>query len=53
MSDKIIILDSYNYLTSFFDHSFQNPLNPHGMLIIGFIVGVYTVAYKKSQITHS
>ena len=53
MSDKIIILDSYNYMTSFFDHSFQNPLNPHGMLVIGFIIGAYTIAYKKSLITHS
>jgi hypothetical protein len=53
MTDKIPILDSYNYMSSFFDHSFQNPLNPHGMLVIGFIIGAYTIAYKKSLITHS
>jgi len=50
---EIPTLDIYNFNKSLFNYSFKNPLSAHGMLILGFIIGVYTIAYKKSQITHS
>ena len=44
---NIPTLDVYNMNKRLFQNSFQNPLSAHGMLILGFIVGVYTIEYKN------
>ena len=49
MADNLDTLDLYNFNKSVFKHSFQNPLSAHGMLILGFIIGVYTLEYHKTN----
>ena len=41
------IVKWYHSIRSFFKHSFQNPLSPQGMLILGSIINFYVYKYKK------
>ena len=49
--EKLYVLPHYfNLLKIHFDGSFQNPLTPQGLLILGAILSAYTIS-NKSPIT--
>lgn len=43
-----ITLDLYNFNNSLFHFSYQKPLSSQGMLILGFIIGIYILKYNKN-----
>jgi hypothetical protein len=46
IEDQIFIKKMFNGLYNIFGNSFQNPLSPQGMLILGFIISLYAIRYN-------
>ena len=47
--EKYVIPSHFDKLKNLFNHSFQNPLSPQGLIILGFIINIYLLKYYYKE----